>query len=158
MSSASIKKFPIEALLIVYENNVNELDRLKLLDNNKYVSKRIKELEYNIKYIKNTCIDKYLDSNISLSKCAKLLISTNTRRKDIYQELFTNLLICGNGLISLDLLNSAINELDIEYIMQIISSKKTGAREIALDVFDKIIFNVDEDVYGDYLLKKKLDY
>lgn len=158
MSSASIKKFPIEALLIVYENNINELEKLKLLDSNKYVNKRIKELENNIKYIKNVCINKYMDSNISLNRCAKLFVSTKTRRKDIYQELFTKLLISGNGLISLDLLNRVIDELDIEYIMQIINSKKKGASEMAMNAFNKIIFNVEDDVYDDYLLKKKLDY
>ena len=61
-------------------------------------------------------------------------------------------------MISLDLLEMSINELDMSQLMLIMVGKDNKLyRELATKKYDEIIFDVEPDVYEELILKKKMD-
>lgn len=153
--------FSTSSLFLVLEENVNALSALEVKLNNNYnkhLKHQIKITELVIKTIKKEIINRYLKENVSLSKIANLVLNSDGIKKLIYQEIFTLRVIEKDEMISLDVLERVINGLDIDELSLIIREKNSSIyRELSLKRYDEIIFDVDNDVYEEMIMKKRLD-
>lgn len=153
--------FSTNSLFLVLEENVNVLASLEVKLNNNYnmhLKHQIKMTELVIKTVKKEIINRYLKEDIPLNKIANLVLSSDGIKKLIYQELFTLRVIEKDEMISLDVLERVINSLDIDELSLIIRDKNNSVyRILALKRYDEIIFDVDNDVYEEMVMKKRLD-
>lgn len=153
--------FSTNSLFALMEQSKKELDDLEiklLLSHNQLLIERAKQLQLLLDVSKNVIIKRYLEENISLSEVAKLLTTSEGVRKDVYKDLFTLKILDTNEIISLDLLKSAVDLLELSDLMTIIRTKKdTIYQKLAMKKYDKMIFDVEPEVYQEYLMKKKLD-
>lgn len=155
------ENFPTSTLFIVLEQNMEELLLLEtqlLSCNNLLLSERLKQVKLVIQISKNVIIQRYLDENISLTKIAKLLVSSHGIKEIVYKEIFTLKIMDSNDFISLNLLEKAIDKLDIEHLILIMKNKENTIYEsVAIKKYDKLIFNLDEEVLKDLEKKKRMD-
>lgn len=156
-----LTNFPTSTLFIVLEQNINnllELEAKQLILRNSLLKERIKQAELTINLAKTTIIERYLNNGISLTEIANLLIKSIGIKENVFQELFTLKLLESNEIISIDLLEKAIDKLDISQLMLIMRTKQnTIYGNIATNKYDKMIFDVEPDVLEEYILKKRLD-
>ena len=154
------ENFPTDTLFLVLEQNIRELSEIETgsFKVTNELKNRIKQLELTVTISKNKIIERFLQDNISLTQIAKLLISSTGIRKSVYKEIFTLMVLRKDEMISLDLLEMSINELDMSQLMLIMVGKDNKLyRELATKKYDEIIFDVEPDVYEELILKKKMD-
>ena len=153
--------FPTNSLFLVLEQNLkqlNDLEQKLAIKNNQLLKERIKQVELVVAVSKNVIIERYLEAKISLTKIAHLLTTSEGIKESVYKELFTLKVLESDDIISIDLLTEAIDKLDISELMMIIRKKpNTVYANVALEKWDEIIFDVEPEVYEEYVLKKKLD-
>ena len=153
-----LTNFPTKALFLIMKQNLEELSKLEILrieQDTEEVENRINQVKLTISLSKHIIINRYLEEEISLTKVAKLLCRSKGIEKEVYQELFTSKLVEANELIALDLLNEAINCLDLDQVMTIMRKKDTIYSKMVETRFDEFIYDVDTDVYENYLEKRK---
>ncbi len=152
-----LTNFPTEFLFLILEQNQKELIQLELKrieQETKELRDRIRQVKLTISLTKNTIINRYLEELIPLRKVAKLLCNSRGTRHEVYQELFTLRLLEANEFITVDLLQKAIQCLDLDHIMTIMR-KKSIYYEMVGTRFDELIYDVDQEVYENYLEKRK---
>lgn len=154
--------FPTSSLFVLMEQYTVELEKLenKLLNSkdNLLLKERIKQIKLVIVVARNIIIERYLEANTSFNETAKLLVESEGIKESVYKELFTLKAIQTDEIISFDLLNLAINKLDISDLMLIIRTRENGiCFDLALKRYDEMIFDVEPEVYNEYVMKKVLD-
>ena len=155
------ENFPTCSLFAVLEQNYKELLQLEIKKITKptpLLKERIRQLELVIAVIKNVIIERYLQDNISLTEIAKRLVKEKGIKQDVYKELLTLKIINSEEFISLELLEQAIDKLELNQIMIIVRSKEdTIYGKTAAKCYDEMIFDVDEEVYKEYINKRIMD-
>ena len=153
--------FSTDSLFMLLEQRTQELLELELKRTSKDTKElhdRIEQINLVISSIKSIIIERYLTEGISVTKAANLLISSQGYKAMVYKELFTLKVLETNEPISLERLESAIDKLDIEELMTIIRLKENTVYETyAMKRYDKIIFDVEDDVLEEFQKKMKLD-
>ncbi len=155
-----VANFPTNLLFPVLEQNQKELLKLewnRIEHETKELKDRIKQVELTISLVKNTIINRYLEENISFTKVARLLCKSTGIQKEIYQELFVAKIMNTNELISVDLLNQAISCLDLDQIMKLMRNQDKIYSDMVESRFDELIYDVDQEVYENYLEKERKD-
>lgn len=140
---------------------MKELDDLEMkfmLNHNQLLIERMQQLRLVLAVSKNVIIERYLEENLSLTKVAKLLTASDGVKLNVYRELFTLKVLATDEMISMDLLEKAFDLLELSDLMMIIRAKKnTIYQKLALKRYDQMIFDVEPDVYQEYVMKKRLD-
>lgn len=153
--------FSTDSLFVVLEQNYMEYQKLEQKqanNSNPLLKERMKQVELVMAASKSIITERYLEDNVSLNEIAGLLIKSKGIRESVYKNLFTLKLLETNEIISLNLLTNAVNRLDISELMLIIRNKpNTVYSDIALKIYDEMIFDVEPEVYQEYVLKKRLD-
>ena len=151
-------RYPTSYLLAFLDQKEKEALRLKtkyLENNDVKLFRRIKYLEVLIMLMKATVTERYLEENMSLTKCGCLLLKSRRSKREILKDVFTTKLINGNDLIEVELLEKVISELNIDNLQQIIDSNKEDISVMYAKLrFDELLFEVDEEVKLE--LKQKL--
>lgn len=149
--------FSTESLFVVLEQNNKELLELevkKLTNDTKELRDRIKQLELMVAVIKNVIVERHLHDNTSITKIANKLVKEKGIKLEVYKELFTLKVLDTNEIVSLELLEKAIDKLDIGQLTMIIKAKEnTVYGNCAIKSYDEMIFDVDEEVYKEYVNK-----
>ena len=151
--------FSIDSLFVLLKQSEKELEELNSIEEPSVKLKlRKRDVEYSIRVFKNLLVKRILESNISLTEISKNIMKTNDTIKDVYKEVFTLKLVDKDELIDIELLNNVIDTLNLEQVLTIINVKKgTIYEKLANNRFNDLIFDVDTDVYDEYVLKKKMD-
>lgn len=156
-----ITNFSTDALFLVLEENEKEFSALETKVNSKnmnFILERLKQIRLTISVVKNEIITRYLKDNTSLNSITKLFLSSNGIKKDVYQELFVLKCLTSQEFVDLDLLEKAISLLDPSQLMMLIETKKDSIiGEFANNRYSEMIFEVDDEVKKELLLKIKLD-
>lgn len=151
--------FPSTSLFVILKKSEEELEEINSKTNiNDGLKTRKKELVLLINSIKSILVNRFINSNMTLREIAIKMINSDRSAKEVYKSLFMLRVIHKEELIDISLLEKAMDELDIDNILMIINSKKgTIYEQIANKKYDELIFQVDEEVYNDYLLKDETD-
>lgn len=154
-----VGNFSIESLFALLRQSEKELINLKKIEKETIMlKKRIKEVEYTIYVLKFFLVRKHLAANISLQEIAKKDINSYGLTKDVYDTIFTIKALEEKEPIEVSLLESVIDSLDIEHICMIMNSQNDNIyRKFANERFEKLIFDVEDDVYDEFVLKKRMD-
>lgn len=157
-----LTNFPTNHLFIVLEQNQKELLDLEMKQlnrSNSLLRERIKQVKLTIAIIRNTIIERYLDSQVSLRECAKMLIISKGVKESVYQEVFTLKLLGVNEIIPLDLLEKAIDKLEIDQLMRILRTKEDSIYgHFANQSYTEMLFDVENEILEELNQKIKLDY
>ena len=155
------ENFPTNSLFVVLEQNNKELIELEIIKLTKPTSllkEKIKQVELVIAVVKSVIVERYLQDNISLTEIAKRLVKEKGIKQDVYKELFTLKIINTEELISTELLERAIDKLELSQIKMIIRAKEdTIYGKTAIKHYDEMIYDVDEEVYREYVNKRIMD-
>ena len=155
-----LTNYPTNSLFIVLEQSQRELLDLEVKNMNQsniLLKQRIQQVRLTMTVAKNTIIERYLESS-SLKECAKLLVGSVGIKESVYQELFTLKLLETNEIISLELLEKAIDKLEIDQLMMVIRMKEnTIYGQFATECYHDKLFDVEEEVLGELREKIKLD-
>ncbi|MDD6223598.1 MAG: hypothetical protein PUB18_01180 [bacterium] len=153
--------FSTSSLFVLLEQNLAQLTNLELkqtTNDHSLLKNRIFQLQFAVSIIRSILIDRYLKEKISLTQIANYLLWATGIREDVYQELFTLKLLESDEFIELTLLEKAIHKLDMEKLMAIIQLKEdTIYGTYAVRRYDEMIFDVEEDVFEEYVKKIKFD-
>ncbi len=154
-----LTNFSTDFLFLVLEQNTKELLKLEIKrteQESKELQGRINQIKLTISIGKQELINRFLiDEKNSLEKIARLLCKSKGIHKEVYQEVFTRKILEQNNLIPVDLLQKVMDYLDLEQIMTIMRKKDTIYSQLASERYDEIIFDVDEEVYQEYLQKRR---
>lgn len=151
--------FPTSSLFILLKKSEEELKELHNKENtNDGMEKRKEELVFLTNSIKSLLIKRYINSDITLREISLKILNNDESAKEVFKSIFMLRIVNKEELVDISLLEKVINELDIDNILMIINSKKgTIYEKIATDKYNRMIFEVDEEVYNDYLLKDEND-
>ena len=153
------ENFPTSTLFVVLEQNMKELSSLELNPKtNEILKKRMEQVELVVSVSRAILVNRYLQDNISLTKIARLVLESEGIRKSVYREVFTLRILEKDEIISFELLEKTINELDISEIMLIMKNRDSIYKELAIKRYDEIIFDVESEVYEELIIKKRLDW
>lgn len=149
--------FSTDSLFVVLEQNNKELLKLeikKLTKDTKELRDRIKQLELVVAVARNVIVERYMHDNISITNIANKMLKEKGIKLDVYKEIFTLKILENDEMISLELLEQAIDKLDIGQLTMIIKAKEnTIYGDCAIKSYDEMIFDVDEEVYKEYVNK-----
>ena len=108
--------------------------------------------------IQNIIVERFLEDSISLVECTRLFIKARGIRKEVYQELFTIKILEADEMLSLDLLEQAMNQLEPEPLMRILRAKENSIYGyLASKTYMKMLFDVEEEVLEELKQKIKID-
>ena len=112
--------YPTDYLLALLEQDSK---KLTLLQANFYENSDDNNLHNNIVYLKTLvrlireCITtRYLEENISLNKCGKMIIESSGIKQEILKDVFTRKVLEKEEFIDLEVLDNVMNMLNIENI------------------------------------------
>ena len=153
--------FSTNSLFAIWEQNVTELSKLELKrleKNNNLLNERIKQINLVVSTIKSVLMERYLVDDISLDRVVKYFLNSTGIRENFYKDLFVLKILESDGLIDLKLLERAIDKLEMDELMTIIRLKENTVYGVcAVKKYDKMLFDVETDVYDEYVKKIKLD-
>ena len=149
--------FSTDSLFVVLEQNNKELLKLeikKLNKDTKEIRDRIKQVELVIAVVRNVIVERYMHDDTPITKIANKIVKENGIKLDVYKEIFTLKVLEKDEMISLELLEKAIDKLDIGQLTMIIKAREnTVYGDYAIKSYDEMIFDVDEEVYKEYVNK-----
>lgn len=155
------KSFPTSTLFIVLEQNKKEsleLEKKLLNHDNILLRERLKQVNLVISVSKKIIIERYLKDNTSLNRITELLIESTGIKEWVFKDLFVLKILESNEPISLELLQKAIDKLEIEQLMMIIKGKQnTIYEDLATKNCDEMLFDVEQEVLKELELKKRMD-
>lgn len=158
MKYIKLKDYSINSLILILEQKQKDLERLKVNANNSAVSKEIEELSAFLMLYKGVVIKKILDTNISIKDCCHKILKTTGLKEEIYEEVFVSSIIMKDEFIDVDMLEKVINKLSIEHIFTIMNTKKDSVYSKLADIrFNKLMYEVNEDVYEEFVKKIRMD-
>ena len=158
---SSLSNFKPEALTIILENHTNEFEKMNKnasIKSSKDYLNKLYDLKIVNSYIESKIIEKYLEQNISIRTCCKMILSTTGIKQDIFKKIFAIKLLDNKDFIPIDLLMDTINLLDADQLIIIMHTKKgTVYGELANKRFDELLFEVDMEVEEELVQKMNMD-
>lgn len=152
--------FSTNSLFLTLKETQKELLKLEInyIECPNYLLKtRINQLKFTISSGIKELVKRYLDDSITLENSAKLLIKATSEIEEIvFSKIFVIKVIEGKELISLDLLTSAIDKLELEELVKLVDLENTYGK-LAKENYIEILFNVGKDIKNEIYLKIKKD-
>ncbi len=152
------ENFSTSSLFALLKQSYIELELFEEKKETRELKKAIFELEVLIRRIKKIIENRYIEEEASINRIATDYLNCDPYFKEVYKDIFLTRLLTADEFVDVNLINRVINTLDIEDIFIIMNSKEDSIYgKLASKRYDKMVFEVEEDVYNDYVLKNEND-
>ena len=143
------ENFPTSTLIIILEQRQKELNEINSkLENCRVkktpqLKKRKNDLEFIIRVVRKLLIERYLKADVSLFECCQIIVYGKGIKKELFKDIFVYQLIKKEEPIDYNLLEQAINELELNQIQTIMHTQQNNVfGELANKKFDEVIFEI----------------